>query len=460
MLAMELTWNDLPGPTARWWGLPALAAMRRDYLGVIATQQRFGDLVRQQIFNERAVDVFDPELLRQVMVDHADALIRWERGPEVFSDGLGQSVLVTEGAVWQRQRRMLMQAFTPRRVAGYVAQMVEAAAVGMAALRPGEVAMDGLFSHLAMDVISRTLFSAPISGNTQAAADAVQVLSETALREMFWPMTLPDWLPLPGKAAKRHARRLIQGLIQSHIDERHQHPDARKTDLLNMLLVLRDEDSGTALSTQEVFDQCVLSFQAGHETTATALLWWSWLMASHPQAQERAAAEVDAALMGRPPDADAVQALPWLTATLKEAMRLYPPVAAIMTRRLTREITLRGVRLPARTLVRVTPWLLHRDPRWWPREPEAFRPERFMAATGSAPDPILRGAYIPFGLGPRVCLGQHFAQLEMNVIAAMLLQRFRLEALTETPPTPRLAVTLRPEGGVRLKLVARTSKLP
>jgi cytochrome P450 len=460
MLAMELTWNDLPGPTTRWWGLPALAAMRRDYLGVIATQQRFGDLVRQQIFNERAVDVFDPELLRQVMVDHADALIRWERGPEVFSDGLGQSVLVTEGAVWQRQRRMLMQAFTPRRVAGYVAQMVEAAAVGMAALRPGEVAMDGLFSHLAMDVISRTLFSAPISGNTQAAADAVQVLSETALREMFWPMTLPDWLPLPGKAAKRHARRLIQGLIQSHIDERHQHPDARKTDLLNMLLVLRDEDSGTALSTQEVFDQCVLSFQAGHETTATALLWWSWLMASHPQAQERAAAEVDAALMGRPPDADAVQALPWLTATLKEAMRLYPPVAAIMTRRLTREITLRGVRLPARTLVRVTPWLLHRDPRWWPREPEAFRPERFMAATGSAPDPILRGAYIPFGLGPRVCLGQHFAQLEMNVIAAMLLQRFRLETLTDTPPTPRLAVTLRPEGGVRLKLVARTSKLP
>lgn len=460
MLAMELTWNDLPGPTTRWWGLPALAAMRRDYLGVIATQQRFGDLVRQQIFNERAVDVFDPELLRQVMVDHADALIRWERGPEVFSDGLGQSVLVTEGAVWQRQRRMLMQAFTPRRVAGYVAQMVEAAAVGMAALRPGEVAMDGLFSHLAMDVISRTLFSAPISGNTQAAADAVQVLSETALREMFWPMTLPDWLPLPGKAAKRHARGLIQGLIQSHIDERHQHPDARKTDLLNMLLVLRDEDSGTALSTQEVFDQCVLSFQAGHETTATALLWWSWLMASHPQAQERAAAEVDAALMGRPPDADAVQALPWLTATLKEAMRLYPPVAAIMTRRLTREITLGGVRLPARTLVRVTPWLLHRDPRWWPREPEAFRPERFMAATGSAPDPILRGAYIPFGLGPRVCLGQHFAQLEMNVIAAMLLQRFRLETLTDTPPTPRLAVTLRPEGGVRLKLVARTSKLP
>ena len=453
---MTMTWNDLPGPTTHWWGLPALASMRRDYLGTIAAQQRFGDLVRQQILRERAVDVFDPELLRSVMVDYADALIRWERGPEVFSDGLGQSVLVTEGAVWQRQRRMLMQAFTPKRVAGYVAQMVEATTQGLAPLRSGELAMDGLFSHLTMDVISRTLFSAPISGDTQAAANAVQVLSETALREMFWPMTLPNWLPLPGKAAKRQARRLIHGLIQTQIDARQRHPDGSKTDLLNMLLSLRDEESGTALSAQEVFDQCVLSFQAGHETSATALLWWSWLMASHPEAQARATAEIDASLAGQPPGADAMQSLPWLTATLKEAMRLFPPVAAVMTRRLTREIELGGVRLPARTLIRVTPWLLHRDPRWWPREPNEFRPERFMAATADwEPDPILRGAYIPFGLGPRVCLGQHFAQLEMTLIACLLLQRFRLSPVSDAPPTPRLAVTLRPEGGLRLRLHPR-----
>ena len=179
-------------------------------------------------------------------------------------------------------------------------------------------------------------------------------------------------------------------------------------------------------------------------------------MASHPQVQARATAEIDASLAGKPPGADAMQALPWLTATLKEAMRLFPPVAALLTRRLTREIELAGVRLPARTLVRVTPWLLHRDPRWWPREPEAFRPERFMPATDDwTPDPIPRGAYIPFGLGPRVCLGQHFAQLEMTVIAALLLQRFRLLPLTDTPPTPHLGVTLRPVGGLRLTLEAR-----
>lgn len=453
---MTLPFQDLPGPPSPWWGLGALRDLWRDYLGTLAQHQRYGDLVRQRILREQVLDIYDPELLRTLMVDHADALIRWERGPEVFADGLGQCVLVTEGATWQRQRRMLMQAFTPRRVAGYVGHMVEATARGLAPLADGEVEMDGLFSHLAMDVISRTLFSAPIGDDTQAAADAVQVLSETALREMFWPATPPDWLPLPGKRRKRRARALIHGLIQAHIDARRQHPPPGSTDLLHMLMTLRDEDSGSTLTDQEVFDQCVLSFQAGHETTATALLWWSWLMARHPEAQARAAAEVADTLGGRAPGADAVQALPWLTATLKEAMRLYPPVAALMTRRLLRPVTLGDVEIPARTMVRVTPWLMHRDPRWWPDEPEAFRPGRFMPATPGQPVAASpRGAYIPFGLGPRVCLGQHFAQLEMTVIAALLLQRFELRPTQEPDPVPRMAVTLRPAGGLRLQLRRR-----
>lgn len=454
MAAMTtLTWNDLPGHPTRWWGLPVLAAMRRDYLAVIAAQRPLGDLVRQRILGERGVDVFDPELVREVMVEHADALVRWQRGPEVFAELMGQSVLVTEGATWQRQRRMLMQAFTPRRVAGYAALMTEAAVAGLDGVAAGEVQMDRLFSHLTMDVISRTLFSTPISGDTAAAARAVQVLSETALAEMFWPFTLPDWLPLPGKAAKRRASRLMHGLLGRHIDARRASGEG-KADLLGMLMTLRDETTGDALSAREVYDQCMVSFQAGHETSATALLWWSWLLAAHPEAQTRARAEVDAVVAGRVPTADDAGALPFLSATLKEAMRLYPPVAALLTRRLTREITLGGVRLPARTLVRVTPWLLHRDPRWWPREPEGFRPERFLP---DAPDAIPRGAYIPFGLGPRVCLGQHFAVLEMTLIAALLLQRFELSPAGGPTPKPRMAVTLRPQGGLTLRLSARST---
>ena len=445
-----LSWNNLPAHPTRWWGLPVLMAMRRDYLAVIAAQRPLGDLAAQRILGERGVDVFDPELVRALMVDHADAMVRWERAPEVFAELMGQSVLVTEGATWQRQRRMLMQAFTPRRVAGYAALMTDAAVAGLARVVPGEVAMDRLYSHLTMDVISRTLFSTPIGGDTAGAADAVQVLSEMALREMFWPFTLPDWLPLPGKAAKRHASRLIRGLLTERIDARRTAPEPRP-DLLGMLLSLRDEASGEALSPQEVYDQCMVSFQAGHETSATALLWWSWLLAAHPEAQARARDEVDAVLAGRVPTAEDAGALPYLSATLKEAMRLYPPVAALMTRRLTREITVAGVRLQARTLVRVTPWVIHRDPRWWDA-PLDFRPERFLPG---APD-VPRGAYLPFGLGPRVCLGQHFAVLEMTLISALLLQRFTLAPLGATAPQPRMAVTLRPEGGLRLRLAARS----
>ncbi|MDM4767029.1 cytochrome P450 [Pelomonas sp. SE-A7] len=452
-----LHYDDLPSPANRWLGLSALSDMSRDYLGLLTRlKQEQGDMVRLPILSEKTLDLFDPELVRRLMVEHADALIRWERGTEVFSESVGQSVLVTEGATWQRQRRLLMQAFTPRKVAGYAALMAEAGEAGLSELQPGIIAMDGLFSRLTMDVISRTLFSRPIGPNTDEAAAAVQRLSEIGLREMFWPATLPDWLPLPGKAGKRRALALINGLLHERINER-RHSGEQLSDLLGMLLSVRDDEGGGALSEQEVFDQCMLSFQAGHETSATALLWWSWLMARHPEAQQRAADEVAQALAGRTPVPEEMVKLPWLTATLKEAMRLYPPAAALLTRRLTRDVDLtlndgRQLRIPRRTMVRITPWLLHRDPRSWPEGPDEFRPERFLPG---APHEIPRGAYLPFGQGPRVCLGQHFAMLEMQILAAQLLQRWRLRLVDGEPePVPRLAVTLRPAGGLRLRLEA------
>ena len=454
---MSKPYHDIPGPTTRWWGLPLLGAMRRDYLGFCThLKQRHGDLVRLRIVQERGVEVFHPDLLREALVENADALIRWERGPEVFAELTGQNVLVTEGATWQRQRRMLMPAFTPKKVAGYAALMTDAARTGLDAAVPADqqaadVDMALLFSHLAMDVILRTLFGAAAGSDTAATARAVQDISEIGFKEMFWPFTLPDWLPLPGKSTKRRAMRQLKGLLLHHMAR----PEsALGGTLLAMLRALRDDDAGLGngrgLDEQEIFDQCMVSFTAGHETSATALLWWSALLARHPEAAARATEEVDAVLQGREPGPDDIAALPWLGATLKEAMRLFPPIAALMTRRTTRPITVGGHELPARALVRVTPWVLHRDSRFFP-DPEAFRPERFMPE--AVPPP--RGAYVPFGLGPRVCLGQHFAVLEMTLIAAMLLQRVRIEPTTAPMPEPRLNVTLRPSQPVELRLHRR-----
>jgi cytochrome P450 len=314
--------------------------------------------------------------------------------------------------------------------------------------------MDGLWSEATMDVILRVLFSHPAEGDAQRAADANRTLGETGFREMFMPMTLPDWLPLPGKRAKRTALYTLRSLIQRHIDARGAGdvPEGSLQDLLGMLLSLRDEDSGSALTPQEVFDQCMVTFQAGHDTTTSALLWWSWLMASHPEAAQRAAAEVDAVLGGTPPTADDVTRLPWLQATLKEALRLYPPAPALMSRRTTAPITLGGWSIPRGAVLRITPWTLHRDEQLFPQAHQ-FRPERFL---DGAP-PIPKGAWLPFGVGPRVCIGQHFAQLEMALLGAMLLQRYDLAVpVGSVAPHPQLHVTLKSAQPIRLNLQRRS----
>ncbi|MBQ0934161.1 cytochrome P450 [Ideonella paludis] len=441
--------TPLAGPARRWGGLNLLLAMRRDYLGLMDGLHRaHGDISLMKIFNEQAYDLMSPDLVREALITQSEHLVRWQRGVAVFADALGQNVLTTEGALWQRQRRMLMPAFTPKRVAGYAALMVQAGHQGLNALATSpsrEHTMDTVWNRMTIEVILRTLFGEARPGEADAAMHATQVLSATAFKEMFWPVTLPDWLPLPGKAAKRAALRTLRQLINGRIEERLAQAQPTSTDLLGQLLALRDED-GQALSRQEVFDQCVVTFQAGHETSSTALLWWSALMARHPEAQARARQEVRSLLGPRDPCAEDMAQLPWLSATLKEAMRLYPPVAALMSRRTTAPITLGGWAIPQGAMLRITPWVLHRDARTFP-EPQAFRPERFMAPAEAPP----KGAYIPLGLGPRVCLGQHFATLEMTLLAAMMLQRFELrwpEGAAE--PVPQMHVTLRPKGGLRL----------
>ncbi|MEK8051693.1 cytochrome P450 [Ideonella sp. DXS22W] len=452
-----------PGPPTPWWGLGTMRAMRADYLGFVTRLQRqHGDVTFMQLVHEQAYDLFAPELIRQVLVDQHEQLQRWERGPEVFAELVGQNVLVTEGATWQRQRRMLQPGFTPRRVAGYGRLMVDAArhALDMAVM-PGadraDVDMDALFTRLTMDVILRTLFGAAATARESAdAAWAVKTANATAMREMFWPVTLPDWLPLPGKADKRRAIDILHSLVRRHIARRQAAPadPAPADDLLAMLLAVRD-DHGAGLDPQELMDQCLVTFTAGHDTTASALLWWSAMLAHHPEAAARAQAEVDALLAGRDPTADDLPQLAWLGATLKETLRLYPPLGALMTRRTRAPVQAGPWTIPAGALVRISPWVVQRDARWFP-DPETFRPERFLPVDrgGDAPPP--RGAWLPFGTGPRVCIGQHFALLEMTLVAAMLLQRYRLAPISGQPlGAPEMQVTLRPAGGLRLQLSRR-----
>ncbi|MBV8209312.1 MAG: cytochrome P450 [Burkholderiaceae bacterium] len=447
-----------PGPHLRWWGLELLGPMQRDYLGFVCGLQRdWGDAAFTRIALERTCDVFAPELVRAVLVDYADAFVRWERGAAILSQGFGRSVLTSEGETWKRQRRLLAPEFAPARLQGYAGLMVAAARRALDRAAPAseaaQVEVEALMTALAMDVVLRTLFGSTTDEDAAQAADAVQLLSRVAAREMLLPATLPDWLPLPGKAAKRRALRALTALIRRQIRQCRRAADCRDAPahLMGTLSKLRDENGRALLTDTELEQHCLVLLRAGHETTAAALIWWCRLIAEHPDEARRLRDEVDRVLSGRDPAVGDVPGLAWVAASLQEAMRLYPPVAALMTRRALREVQIGPWRIPRGALVRITPLITHRDARAFP-DPEAFRPERF--APGAAPPP--RGAFLPFSAGPRVCLGQHYAMLEMVLVATMLLQRYELQVPPgEARPELELGVTVRPRGGLLLRFVRR-----
>ncbi|BDT67360.1 putative cytochrome P450 132 [Comamonadaceae bacterium OS-1] len=450
-----------PGPLRRCAGLHLLRQMQRDYLGTAQRlQATHGDAVYARIVSEQTFEFFHPDWVREVLVDKARSFIRWERATAVFAEVHGQSVLVSEGDVWQRQRRMLQPGFGPKRMAAYADWMVAAAGEALDALPkvPAQsLDFEPLMTQLTMDVVLRTLYghAAGPDGRAEAlaAARAVQTISRDGMQAMFWPASLPDWLP--HKWPVRQARHQLDALVRRHIDQRRQEAQAGRPaqdDLLGMLLAARDDqgDQG-ALSDQEVRDQCMTIFLAGHETTAAALTWWGYTMALHPECARRAQGEVDRALGRRTPQYADIPALPYLAQTLRETMRLYPPAASLISRRALEPVQIGPWLLPQGALVRITPWVLHRDARWFP-DPERFDPERFSEAGQAAQ---VRGSYLPFGTGPRVCIGSLFAMTEMVLVAAMVLQRFSLAPATVAPVPPRLNVILRPDGGMPLHLRSR-----
>jgi cytochrome P450 len=439
-----------PGLSGGWGSLRALS---RDMLGTLADwQRRYGDLVHLRIWPEHGVVVSDPTLVRELLVTNHDGLLRWERGVDIFRRVHGHSVLVAEGAAWRQKRQALQPAFAPKAVQSFVPAIAETTAH---ALRDWPTdhprwPIEGAFTSLTMDVVLRMLFSSPLGEDAGPVAEAVHRLGVAANSEFYWPASWPD--AMPWKRAKRAALALLRGLIERHVRARAAvPPSAHPDDLLTRLLRLHRDDPA-AWPLQAVRDECMTAFLAGHETVAATLTWWSWCMAAHPGVQREAADEVRRQLQGRVPTAQDLFLLPTLTSTLQETLRLYPAIPALMSRRAIRPITLGGWQFPARTSFMLPVHLMHRDPRWFP-DPLAFRPQRFLGGADEAPD-APRGAYLPLGTGPRVCLGQHLAMNEMVVVAALLLQRHVLAVPEgQGAPKPLFNVTLRPEAPLHLRLL-------
>jgi cytochrome P450 len=438
-----------PGPPSGITGWGLLRRMARDLLGTLAAwRASYGNLVHLRIWPEHQIVVTDPHLARELLVTHHHALVRWERGIAVMSQLHGNSVLTAEGAAWQTRRRALQPSFSPKGVQAYVPLIADATRAALAQW-PAESAdwpLEKAITSLAMDVIMGFLFSSPADVDALRAEQAVHRMSVAGNAEFYWPASWPDWAPW--QRAKRAAKQVLDQLIHRQIDHRLAMDRAAwPDDVLSRLLALHLDD-GATWPRQAVRDECMTAFLAGHETTAATLTWWAWCMASNPAAQMAARAEVTTVLQGRAPTAADLPALQAVTRTLQETLRLYPAAPVLLSRRATAPITLDGWQLPAGTMFMVPLQLMQHDPAWF-ADPHAFKPERFAEATDNTP----RGAYMPLGAGPRVCLGQHLAMTEMTIIAAMLLQRFELAAPDGMPaPTQELHITLRPKQALRLKL--------
>src|SRR5262245_53251537 len=363
---------------------------------------------------------------------------------------LGDGLLISEGEFWRRQRRIAAPAFHSRRIADFVATMASSTQAMLTRWRaktePFDVSTEMM--ALTLDIISRTMFSTDVSSDVAAVRRLMEIV--VGLRPSVLDLLgLPDWLPRHRPADSRRAIAAFEALVARFLAERRS-DGVDRGDLLSMLLAARDPETGEGMSDQQLRNEILTIFLAGHETTANALSWTWYLLAQNPDAEARLHEEIDRVLGGRMPTVADLAGLKWTRMVLDEAMRLYPPAHAI-ARTAIGEDRIGGVRIPPRASISISIYMTHRNPNLWP-EPERFDPERFAPAAVAQRH---RFAYLPFGGGPRICIGNGFAIAEAQVILAAIAQRYRVRLAPGHTVEPIGLLTLRSKTGIWVTLKRR-----
>ncbi len=449
-----------PEPLARPLGaLALLRALRRNPLATWTRAHYERPILHGQSIIGAVCVVNDPAAIRHVLIDNAANYRKDDLTRRLLGPGLDGGLFLVEGDVWRVQRRVLAPLFTPRMTARFRPAMTDAADALVTrwrrqrAGRRIDVAAE--FSRVTLDVLERTIFPQGLGRDPRAFIHAVTDYFDTAGRiDPLDLLGLPDWLPRLGRRRAAPALAFFSEAVDAIIAKSRATlaegtpPDETRADLLTLLLSAADPDTGAHLSEHEVRANILTFIGAGHETTAQALTWACYLLSQSPHWRARAEAEVDETLVdGAVPGPDD---LPIVRAVLEEAMRLYPP-AASLTREAMRADTIGTERIAPGTRIVVSPWLVHRHRRLW-TDPDLFDPARFLPG---AREKIDRFAYLPFGAGPRICIGMGFAMQEALTIMAHVLKNFRLDPAPGHVVEPVQRVTLRPKGGMPLILRQR-----
>ncbi len=440
-------------------GLRSLRRFRQNapaYLLELA--RRYGDMVRFFFGPFPGYLVSHPDWTHQVYVEQAALFHKPAIMKQVFKPWLGESLLTSDGDFWLRQRRLIQPAFHSRRIESYAQIMVAQTERALQDWRAGqERDIHHDMMALTMRIVSLALFDIDVSDEVEEVGRAIEAGLEITNAQFNRLVQIPDWLPTRENRRARRAQAVIDGLVMRLIRERRalgRAELAARGDLLSMLLLAADEH-GRGMSDQQARNEIYTLFLAGHETTAVTLSWAWHLLAQHPQAEARLHEELRAALAGRPP---ALADLPGLTYTdwiIKETLRLYPP-AWVTSREAQQEVVIGGYTLPRGASVFISPWVSHRDPRYF-EQPEAFLPERWA---GDFEKRLPKGAYIPFAAGPRICIGNTFALMEARLILATIAQRYRLRSVAGHVVEPQPLITLRPKNGLRMRVEALPAAVP
>lgn len=410
----------------------------------------YGDLVYVRMAGEHLFLVSDPRHVRDILVTQQHKFMKG-RGLDRAKRLLGEGLLTSEGAVHVRQRRLMQPAFHRDRIASYASVMTAYAERARDGWTDGAtIDASQEMNRLTLAIVGKTLFDADVESKAKEVGAAL-----TAVMESFWMLMLPfvdvlERLPIPSLRRSRAARARLDGIIYRMIAERRQSPGDRG-DLVSMLLMAQDEEEpGRGMSDLQVRDEAMTIFLAGHETTANALAWTWYLLSQAPEVERKVHEEIDRVLRGRVPTVADIPSLPYIERVITESMRLYPP-AWIVGRRALEEYPIGDYLIPSRSIVVVSPYLIHRDARYY-TEPDRFLPERWTPEFKASLPPF---AYFPFGGGARRCIGESFAWMELILVASTIAQRWRLRLVPGHHVTPQPVVTLRMKHGLKMTVHRR-----
>jgi len=428
-----------------------LAEFNRDRLGLLERMAREGDVTGLH-FGPFSVILFNkPEHVHSILVEHAYDFDKGIAIHNVFRPAIGDGIFSSEGDFHRRWRKLMAPSFQPRHIANYADIMGYYGEQIQQTWAHGSVIdVNKQMTSVTMSIIGKALFDADVFTETDELGAAMTVTIEYVSHALSALLPLPYIWPTPRNRRAHRAARVLRDRISRFIDQRRKDPTERN-DFLSILLQARDED-GKPMSDAQLMAECLTLFGAGHETTATALTWAWYLLCQHPEHYQQVQQEVDSVLRGRTPTYADLARLPYCLQVFKETMRLYPPAYAF-SRRALRDVEIDGYRIPKGWVVLIAPHTLHRRAEYFP-EPEQFNPERF---TPEREKQLPRYAYLPFGAGPRICIGMYFAMMEGHLLLATFAQRTRFSLVPGQSiiPDPIHHLALRPAGTLDVKVQRR-----